>query len=580
MRLSTECLRSGSRSGTRYVARWMATARDGNASSTVVDYTKRRETVENSEPSKFYPRYGLVKREGYTTIRVPEFLKKYESVGKPVEGNEATSVAATGSAEHVVVEGRIVGMRKVSRSLFFLDIVQDDVRVQVVVGRKSIEENLAAKGESVGQTEQVGSAGQTGELDSESSSFEWHASLRKGDHISVAGYPNRTKAGELSLRATSAVKMVSPCLRQPAHRLEHRDKINSQRVLNYLVNPMQRQTLVVKAAVIAAIRGYLSTRGFLEVQTPIVAGAGTGANAEPFLTTSKAIDSSSSGALQLRVAPELWLKKLVISGFDKVFEIGQNFRNEGIDATHNPEFLSCEFYKSHTDLDELMKITEEIFAEILARLPASQRQLPQEDKTLFDQLRSGSYARYEFIPTLESKIGLSFPAQLTSESLIEYFHQAGIKVPDQRSPSNLLDTLSGLYLEPLSHEGPIFIYNQPAVMSPLAKSAPIEYHGNTYNVSLRFEMFIRGKEYVNSYEEENSPFEQLSKFEAQVAAKDEFHDNESLVPDWEYVKAMEYGLPPTGGWGCGIDRLAMLFSGSERIEDVLPFGSLKDVIKQ
>lgn len=493
----------------------------------------------------FYPTYSSFKKSEYVTLRTPEFLEKYKDI------QHDDSVAAS---DLVCVEGRIHSIRKVSKVLYFIDIVQDDTKLQVVSGCKP--------------------------MGLEKDEFnEIYSNLYKNDHVSVWGFPLRTKAGEISLRANKPLKIISPCLQMPVDRLEHRDKINSNRVLNYLVNSETRKTLQIKNVVVQSIRNFLSRDGFLEVQTPILAGLGTGANAEPFVTNSRALDDSIQ--CQLRVAPELWLKKLVISGFDKVFEIGQNFRNEGIDGTHNPEFLTCEFYRSHTDLSQLMRMTEDLFREISTNL-RSNHKLPATMQQLLES--EAEFEKYEFIPTLESKIGIPLPDELSLERLIEYYEMAKIPIPQQRSPQNLLDNLSGLFLEPLSEteDGgkPVFIYNQPAIMSPLAKSSMLTYHDREYEISLRFELFIQGKEYVNSYEEENSPFEQLRKFQGQVESKEEFEDNELLIPDWEYVKSMEYGLPPTGGWGCGIDRLTMLFSGSERIEQVLPFGSLKDVVKQ
>lgn len=481
----------------------------------------------------FYPPYAAVRRPGYSTVRIPQFIRQF--------ANHLDNGLVT-------VEGRISAIRRVSRRLYFIDIVQDGARLQVVSSSTTM--GLSAE------------------------AFEAaHARLCKNDHILAAGHAVRTNAGELSLRADAPLRIVAPCLREPVERLEHRDKVNANRVLSYLVNPRQRDALRVKAAVQTALRQYLTELDFLEVQTPMLAGRGTGANAEPFATVARALGDEPC---QLRVAPELWLKKLVIAGFDKVFEIGQSFRNEGIDGTHNPEFVTCEFYKSHTDLPELMQMTEAV----LARMLAATAQYHRLDAALAAALERGAFRRVEFVPELEAQVGTPLPPQLTLESLVQYLQAAGVALPPQKSPQSLLDTLASTFLEPLSQGAPIFLYNQPAVMSPLAKSQTRTYGDRSYEISSRFELFINGREYVNLYEEENSPFAQLAKFEAQVRAKTDFDDRELLVPDWEYVRTMEYGLPPTGGWGCGIDRLTMLFSGAQRIEQVLPFGGLKDVMKQ
>ena len=229
-----------------------------------------------------------------------------------------------------------------------------------------------------------------------------------------------------------------------------------------------------------------------------------------------------------------------------------------------------------------MILTEELFVEIFDTLKEKKLSLVDEQLPSLSALASGTFPKYEFIPTLELKTGVALPSELTAESLIEYYNSIGLEVPVLKSPSNLLDNLSSIYLESISQDTktPIFIYNQPSVLSPLAKSAILDYDGRSYDISLRFELFIQGKEYVNSYEEENSPFEQSKKFKLQQLTKTQFNDNEMIIPDWEYIKLMEYGLPPTGGWGCGIDRLCMLFSGSERIEEVLSFGNIRDVVRQ
>ncbi|EGW29963.1 uncharacterized protein SPAPADRAFT_63586 [Spathaspora passalidarum NRRL Y-27907] len=310
------------------------------------------------------------------------------------------------------------------------------------------------------------------------------------------------------------------------------------------------------------MRQFFINRQFLEVQTPILSGEGTGALASPFVTHMK---NTESTPVRLRVAPELWLKKLVIGGFDRVFEIGPNFRNEGIDRTHNPEFTSCEFYQSFTSLSEVMKLTEDLFAHLYKTLPN------MEHLQSFNR----EFPKYEFVPTIEAKTGVSMPKNFTVEALYDYFQQINLAPLPNPNPVALLDRLSQVYLESISLETPntpIIIYNQPEIMSPLAKSSQ--------GISHRFELFINGQEYVNAYEEENSPVDQYEKFKIQQRAKDEYKDDDSIVPDWEYVKSMEYGLPPTGGWGCGVDRLAMLISGCDRIDQVLPFGNLKDVIRQ
>lgn len=511
-----------------------------------------RKSVVAQSPAQYYPPLGST-RSVYPVLRVKDFISQFEHHNFSVYPRNS-------HPDTVQLEGRLKSVRKAGRAMYFMDLVQDDCEVQICASNQLL-----------------------GDMDKEAFS-ELHSFIRKGDHVTCIGHPSTTNVGELTLKLCKPIRMCSPCLKLATlpPKVTDRLLINGDRVMNYLVTPRSKAKIMIKSLVTQAIRKFLIARDFLEVNTPLLGGAGTGANAEPFHTNLKALADEK---LQLRVAPELWLKKLVIGGFDKVFEIGPNFRNEGIDSTHNPEFMTCEFYRSFTSLPELMKLTEDLIRSIYNELEARQDAVPLLRETLppLKPLLTELYHKYEFIPTIEQLTGASFPEELSTESLLAYHKQIGVLPPSMLSPSALLDNLSGKILETISSRKantPIFIYNQPALMSPLAKSAVLNYNGREYEISMRFELFINGKEYVNSYEEENSPFSQSSKFRLQQQAKEDYNDKELLIPDWNYVKLMEYGLPPTGGWGCGIDRLSMLFSGSERIEDVLTFGVLKDVIKQ
>ncbi|RLV91178.1 Lysine--tRNA ligase mitochondrial [Spathaspora sp. JA1] len=485
--------------------------------------SNRRSTIV-SQVGQYYPAIDQVRNKfNGKLMRISQFVEKFGS---------DTDLGNTRGSEYNL-EGRITGIRVLSKGLFFMDLIQDDVTVQIKAYNKlvGLEKH------------------EFGEINS------W---FKIGDYVSCNGFASRTPAGELTLTLTNHIEMLSPILQEIPNKLVDKGVINSNRSVNYLVNPDSKLPIIVKSQLIQAIRQFFIGLQFLEVQTPILSGEGTGANAAPFITHMK------DTPVRLRVAPELWLKKLVIGGFDRVFEIGPNFRNEGIDRSHNPEFTSCEFYQAFTSLTELMSLTEELFAHLYKSLP-------------MDHLKSfaSPFPKYEFIPTIEQRTGIALPEKYTVETLSQYFHQIGLELPSNPTPVSLLDKLSEVYLESISAETPntpIIIYNQPEIMSPLAKSSQ--------GISHRFELFINGQEYVNAYEEENCPLDQYEKFKIQQSAKIEYNDDECVVPDWEYVKSMEYGLPPTGGWGCGIDRLAMLISGCTRIDQVLPFGNLRDVIRQ
>lgn len=514
-----------------------------------------RSELITTSPKSYYPPIKVTRVKEAPVLRVTEFVSIFK-------GYDFDQHPARLHPQLHTVQGRVTAIRKAGKGLYFVDLAQDFAKVQVVASHKLMGLPIAEFSEK-------------------------HALLRRGDYVSCQGHASTTNVGELSLKLTDAVSLLVPCLRNnelPDKELVNRSTINANRVLNYLSSDMLRQRTVVRSHLGQAIRGFFLERNFLEFSTPLLASLGTGANAEPFSTSLKAVSEVS---LQLRVAPELWLKKLVISGFDKVFEIGPSFRNEGVDATHNPEFHTCEFYQSFTSLLELMDITEGFFAHVFSNLAAKKEKLPLLETVLpqLSALQEGNFARFEFIPTLEKCTGVPLPQELDSESLIAYYRKVNAPLPEIKSPASLLDNLSSRFLESISmkpeyHNKPIFLHSQPAVLSALSKSTHVLYGTRKYEISLRFELFINGKEYVNSYEEENSPFEQTHKFQLQQANKMDFDDTDSLIPDWNYVKLMEYGLPPTGGWGCGIDRLAMLFTGSERIDEVLPFGNIRDVVRQ
>jgi len=320
------------------------------------------------------------------------------------------------------------------------------------------------------------------------------------------------------------------------------------------------------------MRDFFIKDNFLEVQTPLITDKASVAIAKSFKTVATEF---SDKELALRIAPELWLKRLVIGGMDRVFEIGPSFRNEGLDATHNPEFTTCEFYKSYTDLQNLMGMTEELFTSIASKVKSlrekSLRAIPEFDQSLV----ATPFNRIEFIPGIEGAMGLKLPdlaAEDATERLIDLFNQQNHPLPARPTLPRLLDRLASIYIEPLCTSA-TFIIHHPACMAPLAKS--FKCPKTQQLVSARAELFIQSHEIANMYEEENSPFEQRAKFVQQGKFIDE--ENEGYV-DESYLSALESALPPTGGWGAGIDRIVMLFSGTKRIADVLSFGSLRNVV--
>lgn len=519
-----------------------------------LDFANRKEHLLNSG-RELYPLLGTTRVNGQPpAIRVPEFRAQWES--------KATH--ETPADTSYTIQGRVKTIRKSGKGLIFIDIVQDFTKLQIVVNR-----------DKAGLSQEI--------FDSE------HAFLRRGDIVSTTGRPWRTKSGELSLLADGTVKLMTPCLHPLPLNLTNATTRAHNRVVDLAANAHSRDVLRARSTVMAYIREFFGARGFMEVQTPMLADRASGATATPFTTRSRALGSDGKDVeLALRIAPELWLKRLVVSGFDKVFEVGQCFRNEGIDATHNPEFTSCEFYQSFATLEDLMDITQQLLRGVVQRVRDTHgaETFPLDTETgtgsRLDKLAEDfapNFKVLDFVPEIEKCTGVPLPTDLSDvPALLKYFTAAGLSEPTVEANGaltapKLLDKLAGIYLEPQCQDQPTFIVNHPTEMAPLAKSAIV----NGRSLSRRFELFIHGREYANAYEEENSPFAQARKFAVQLRDREELHDEESPLPDDSFVRALEWGLPPTGGWGLGIDRLVMLLTGATRIEQVLAFGGVKTV---
>ncbi|KAL7939619.1 hypothetical protein V8C35DRAFT_287172 [Trichoderma chlorosporum] len=489
------------------------------------------------------------------------------------------------SNEPVTLSGRIRSKRVVGSSLIFLDITNEFQKVQIMINKSKV----------------------ASEQESRVHKFRLLKNLiQVGDHISVTGVATRTNTGQLSLEARELPELLSPSMEQVPEKLTDPKTKMQERHVDMLVNRDVVDVLRLRAEIMKQIRDHFHSKRFLEFQTPILAENAGGAIARPFVTRATEFRGKD---LALRIAPELWLKRLVVGGVDKVFEMGPAFRNEGVDATHNPEFTMCEFYSAYTNLPDLIKETEELIYSLAKHsqelISTQLTTLPSIDLSKFTR----PFKQVEFIPALEEAIGIRFP-KLTAEDgalpeLLAVLKLSGIEIPGEVPTSlpKLLDRLAATYLEPMSFTEPIFITHHPACMSPLAKSFLCP---KTYQlVSARAELFIGGRELANMYEEENNPEEQKRKlavhrslvnkpdgtvgFAEPAALDSEAEANAEIVEaeedEWEaspldqsYVKALDYALPPTGGWGCGVERLVMLFSGANRISDCLSFGTIRNVV--
>lgn len=416
--------------------------------------------------------------------------------------------------------------------------------------------------------------------------------LKKGDYIKALGYPgfSKSRLKMLSLICNRLPIILSVSQLPLPSKLNDETKIKSNRVADYQLNGTE--TLLIRAHIIKLLRKFLDVRNFVEVETPILSSKSNGAMAKSFLTSSKDFDH-----LELRIAPELWLKRLVISGVQKVFEIGKAFRNESIDSTHNPEFSTLEFYESFMSMDDLIMRTEELFKFLMVNLQTffQDRHLPvpKTFNELYLELSENNWTfkKIEFLPTLNKELGIDLMAPgldintptellriLPKDVIDKYF--SSTDETKQLSSLQILNKLSDVFLEQRHCHTilPTIIYHQPVILSPLAKTDSCNNQ-----ITKRFEVFIKGKEYINAYEEENCPQLQLEKFIQQKQINEltgNKIDTLSPVIDHQYIEAMKYGMPPIGGFGLGIDRLCMLFCDKKRIEEVLPFGCVDDVNRQ
>lgn len=390
--------------------------------------------------------------------------------------------------------------------------------------------------------------------------------LDVGDWIGACGTMIRTRRGQLSV-AVESFELLSKSLRplpEKFHGLADKETRYRQRYVDLVMNPEVRSTFEARFKIISAIRSYMESQGFYEVETPILHPILGGANAKPFITHHNALDKD----FYLRIATELHLKRLLVGGFEKVFEIGRQFRNEGMDPFHNPEFTTMEAYQAYSDLEGMMELTQGyIQAAAMAACGTLQITFQGNEIDL-----SGEWPRKSMIQLIEEESGEKVDFDMPRDELVRIAERYGVKVEEAWGKGKLVAEIFEATAEDKLIQ-PTFVIDHPLEVSPLAKKKP-----DNENLTERFELFICGHEYANAFNELNDPIDQAERFQAQVAAK-ETGDDEAMGYDDDYVRALEYGMPPAGGVGIGIDRLVMLLTDSASIRDVLLFPHMRDEAK-
>jgi lysyl-tRNA synthetase class 2 len=456
----------------------------------------------------------------------------------------AAAIAALGDADEgpeVRVAGRIVAWRGHGKTSF-AHLADEGGRIQLYFRRDELGEEL----------------------------FETIALFDIGDVIGVTGTLFRTKTGEATVRVAAAQMLAKSLRPLPFGKEETVDGVvvrhsgfsdpeqrYRQRAADLAVHPDVRAAFVARSRMISALRAFLDARGFLEVETPVLQPLYGGAAARPFLTHHNALDIP----LYLRIADELYLKRLIVGGFDAVYEIGHDFRNEGVDRTHNPEFTMLEWYQAYADYNDMMTLVEQL---LLAAATAV-RAHPIVGAAV--PALAPPFPRVAWVPALSAALGRDALAMSEAE-LRSVAEHAGVVHAAALSRTKLLDELFQAHVERTLHD-PTFVVDYPMELSPLAKpkrGAP--------ELTERFELFAGGRELANAFSELNDPIDQRRRFEAQAKQR-AAGDEEATVVDEDYLRAMEFGMPPTGGVGVGIDRLFMYLTGISHIRDVILFPTMR-----
>lgn len=433
----------------------------------------------------------------------------------------------------VVVAGRIMSKRVMGKASF-VDLLDRSGRIQSYVQRENLGE-------------------------------EAYAAFKKfdiGDIISVRGEVFRTQKGQISVKAHEITLLSKSLLPLPEkfHGLKDTDLRYRQRYVDLIVNPEVRDVFVKRSQIIREIRRYLDDRTYIEVETPVLQTVAGGAAARPFITHHNALDLD----MYLRISLELYLKRLIVGGFERVYEIGRVFRNEGMDVRHNPEFTLLELYEAYTDFHGMMELIEDMIRTVARKVTGSGKVVYEGVELDFDQ----PFAAMTMVEAVKKYSGVDFAEIKTLEEARALAKQHHIEYENRHGKGDILNLFFETYVEDKLIQ-PTFITEHPLEISPLAKKKP-----NDPDYVERFELFVYGRELANAFSELNDPIDQRERFVHQVDLKNQ-GDDEANDMDEDFLNALEYGMPPTGGLGMGIDRLVMFLTDSSSVRDVLLFPTMK-----
>ncbi len=493
-------------------------------------------TPETTEAQDRLREVRLAKLEKLKALGVNAYPYKFTTTAKAQQLHDTYKDLAvdTQTTDDVVVAGRIRAYRNDG---MFIDLQDVTGKVQIFSHKETLAPGMA----------------------------DILACLDIGDLIGVAGTVRRTKRGELTVNATTITVLAKTLLPLPDkfHGLSDTEARYRQRYLDLIMNEESRNTFRARSAILRAVRETLQGRGFIEVETPMMQVIPGGAAAKPFITHHNALDID----LYMRIAPELYLKRLIVGGLsERVFEVGRNFRNEGLSPKHNPEFTMMECYQAYTDMEGMMELTEAIFEAACTAVNGGVEAQFGEHRLNF----KGPWARVRMVDIVKERTGIDFLAISDVKEARAAAKKAGAEITGKELWGQCVEKVFGDLIEPTIVQ-PTHITHHPRDISPFAKADPKDSR-----LTERYESFCVGREIANAFSELTDPQDQMARFVDQMKQR-ESGDDEAQMIDADYVTALEYGLPPTGGLGIGIDRAIMLLTGTETIRDVILFPTLKPV---